>query len=684
MTVINQQCNNMKKREETKLNAAAAEFVPSTVLGGSGPPPRVGYVGTSKEELQSDVLNVIRATGMTGIRVTQIPHQYRRRTGRWLVIEGTAYPSLSAIIDDIMASIEFYDAPKAPTPAGMQKPNTTDNGMVVMEPTPGIEGAETCPPLVIGQYANKVVRDKSFAANTEDLSFFKELVVAVVRDFCDRDSHRTPSGLLTQSSGLALSLFSAEWDRYFRGALSLKGMRAKFGVMKLLPFILSCKELEMLGTHPEVRIRVKEEYTIPAQLVKRTTIKTSGSEGLRSALPPVTAPPPPPPPVAPPGYPPPSDVLSDYLMAAAVEAVLASSSAPPVVAGNTAPLPPPSEMVPLAAAAAAAEVVTLTPMESAPGFEVPLETVSPVDLSPTSCDSHEAGKEEELIPLPAIPICKKDLKQLVATVIQGYCIEQAHGWDKKEDYLLAFQKALADKGYDASGDTEHDSRCSSSSSGEDEGESNFMDGGIYRKTSRFNSMMAELGFKLPEAWITPKLLSKVQTKRTKTIGVKVTAVRRLWRRVYPGLNPLDFYLQIVNVRKLRSLLADMGDMVLLGHGSSMRVAPREHVLQYCPRIIQMSEFSVPPTAAASPMPWSAMDNGDTEPAQLAAGGGEQDEVIEKLIKDLLLTTDAMTSAELEVEMARAFEMEPASSGQQQSVAASAVGSKKTSSSRFRE
>ncbi|KAF4735058.1 hypothetical protein FOZ63_007708, partial [Perkinsus olseni] len=171
----------------SKLNAEAAEFVPGSTAAATKRIP-------DTETIKAEILNVIRATGMTGIRVTQIPHQYRRRTGRWLIIEGTQFASLSSIIDAIMPSIEFYDSPKAPTP-GMEKATSydPDNGVVVMEPTPGIQGADTCPPLVIGDYANKVVRDKSFSLNTEDLSFFRELVVAVVIDFCDRSSHLTPS-----------------------------------------------------------------------------------------------------------------------------------------------------------------------------------------------------------------------------------------------------------------------------------------------------------------------------------------------------------------------------------------------------------------------------------------------------------------------------------------------------------
>ncbi|KAF4657779.1 hypothetical protein FOL46_007271 [Perkinsus olseni] len=656
--------SSLSRAEEgaSKLNAEAAEFVPGSTAVATKRIP-----GT--ETIKAEILNVIRATGMTGIRVTQIPHQYRRRTGRWLIIEGTQFASLSSIIDAIMPSIEFYDSPKAPTP-GMEKATTydPDNGVVVMEPTPGIQGADTCPPLVIGDYANKVVRDKSFSLNTEDLSFFRELVVAVVRDFCDRSSHLTPSGLLTPSPGLALSLFSAEWDRYFRGALSLKGMRAKFGVMKLLPFILSCKELEMLGTHPEVRIRVKAEYTIPAQIVQQTKMSYMAAAPLTG------------PPMGPPidGKGSLGESLSNYLLAAPMLAGGVSSSsaaANPLGLPLPAPVGPGDGLLPAPAPSAllssafkvpsALADLSLAPMEGAPGFEVPLDGSS--DASASSCNSpvEQPQKVQPYDPILSaavvkgapLPLSKEDLKGLLSSAIRGHCAEQARGWENNEDYMAALEKSLAGS---SDGSTDGDT---SSSSSEDEDYDD--DNTSYRK-ARLGVLMAGLGSKVPEAWITPKLLARVQTKRNKTVGVRVSSVRKLWKKAYPALGALDYYLDVMQVKKLRIFLAGMHEMTLLGRGSRMRVAPTAHIAQYCPRLLP--PHSSPPTSASSPVPPITAQLSATQVGVLGSGFpeeqatstpvGEGEEEIEKLIKDLLLTTDAMTRAELEMEMARAFENEP--------------------------
>lgn len=42
--------------------------------------------------------------------------------------------------------------------------------------------------------------------------------------------------------------------RYFHGKHGLKEMRERFGVMKLMPFLHSIKELDIVGTHPEVTL----------------------------------------------------------------------------------------------------------------------------------------------------------------------------------------------------------------------------------------------------------------------------------------------------------------------------------------------------------------------------------------------------------------------------------------------
>ncbi|KAF4733373.1 hypothetical protein FOZ63_005812, partial [Perkinsus olseni] len=415
-----------------------------------------------------------------------------------------------------------------------------------------------------------------------------------------------------------------------------------------------------------VRIRVKAEYTIPAQIVQQTKMS-------QMAAAPLTGPP----------MGPPTDTngslgesLSNYLLAAPMLAggVSSSSAASPLGLPLPAPVRPGDGLLPAPAPSALlssalkvpSELVdlSLAPMEGAPGFEVPLDGSS--DASASSCNS-PVELPQKVLPYDPIlsaavvkgaplPLSKEDLKGLLSSAIRDHCAEQARGWENNEDYMAALEKSLAGS---SDGPTDGDT---SSSSSEDEDDDNTS----YRK-ARLSVLMAGLGSKVPEAWITPKLLARVETKRSKTIGVRVSSVRKLWKKAYPALGALDYYLDVLQVKKLRIFLAAMHEMTLLGRGSRMRVAPTAHIAQYCPRLLP--PHSSPPTSASSPLPppiaaqLSATQvgvRGSAFPVEQAPSTpvAEGEEEIEKLIKDLLLTTDAMTSAELEMEMARAFENEP--------------------------
>lgn len=107
--------------------------------------------------------------------------------------------------------------------------------------------------------------------------------------------------------------------------------------------------------------------------------------------------------------------------------------------------------------------------------------------------------------------------------------------------------------------------------------------------------------------------------RTKTIGVRVSSVRKLWKKAYPALGALDYYLDILQVNKLRVFLADVPGMTLLGEeslrlappllllirsgrGSRMRVASTSHIAQYCPRLLPPPPHSSMPTSTSSIVP----------------------------------------------------------------------------------
>ncbi|KAF4657778.1 hypothetical protein FOL46_007270 [Perkinsus olseni] len=598
----------------TSLNANAPVFVPGGAVaaaadlaaGGNG---RNAVPTDPSETVKEEICQIIHSMGMTGIRVTQLPHQYRRCTGKWLILSDTKFSTLSDVVDDIKARIEFIDTPGRPStdrhPASTTASTASDKKLVV-EPSVNAPGAAACPPLVIGHHADRIVMDKYFGHYSEELNFFRQLVVAVVRDFCLRnqcasgsqgdvnisssspiDAHsntrRAPPH--QRPAGLALSLFAAEWDRYFHGAHGLKEMRERFGVMKLMPFLHSIKELDIVGTHPEVRVRMKPEYLYSCPSAASTSPTTPKSLAARAAS------------HAPPGFDPRAPVVSDGHFHA----------------GNPRPAPPPqtnSHRQDYSTQATATALLAQQLLQSqqqlmavishqqqqlammgAPtsGQATELESLlssllagmdnahagaangsaisatndsevpqQPSSTSPTPVESHGTLVSSALI-------SKDDLKQLLLSVVDGVCGEQARAWDAREDFLSVLTAAAGDE-----------SDSSDSSSYSDGGNSDLS----FRRTE-MDAKLASLGGSIPESLITAEREMQAQSKRNKTVGMPVSSVKRAWKRAYPSLNPLDFYMTYFGIRKLKFLLLEIPQLLLIGSGGSMRVATFAHALKYC-------------------------------------------------------------------------------------------------------
>ncbi|KAF4690552.1 hypothetical protein FOZ63_033329, partial [Perkinsus olseni] len=162
-------------------------------------------------------------------------------------------------------------------------------------------------------------------------------------------------------------------------------------------------------------------------------------------------------------------------------------------------------------------------------------------------------------------ISKDDLKQLLLSVVDGACGEQARAWDAREDFLSVLTAAAGDE-----------SDSSDSSSYSDGGNSDIS----FRRTE-MDAKLASLGGSIPESLITAEREMQAQSKRNKTVGMPVSSVKRAWKRAYPSLNPLDFYMTYFGIRKLKFLLLEIPQLLLIGSGGSMRVATFAHALKYC-------------------------------------------------------------------------------------------------------
>jgi hypothetical protein len=115
------------------------------------------------------------------------------------------------------------------------------------------DGMENTCQVDLGPDACKIAKHSLYVNFVEDLAQFRQSIVDVVNNFSIKNGS-------VHHSGLALSLFAAEWDRFHsvRGlAADLKSLRDRFCVVKLMPFLQSIPELDVVGSHPEVRVRIR-------------------------------------------------------------------------------------------------------------------------------------------------------------------------------------------------------------------------------------------------------------------------------------------------------------------------------------------------------------------------------------------------------------------------------------------
>jgi hypothetical protein len=242
-------------------NVNAREFTPSTTALSS---PAVSPIAKLRVEapvfvplmsLKGEVRELIQNAGIAGIPIKDLPQRFLEKHDRILDLSSSPYSDLSVLvasISDVVVVDSETERPKSLSEA-MQTA-----GFLVQQPlegdmpmSPPLENSSD-PEVPLGVDADKVAMMGLYANFEEDLSHFKESILDVAYNFALKNGTHP---------GLALSLFAAEWDRYHsvRGIpADLRSLRERFGVVKLMPFLQAVPELDVVGTHPEVRVRIKD------------------------------------------------------------------------------------------------------------------------------------------------------------------------------------------------------------------------------------------------------------------------------------------------------------------------------------------------------------------------------------------------------------------------------------------
>ena len=250
------------------------------------------------EAAQEDLTKLIESVGFSGMPVKRIPHAFFRMFGRHLDLSLCHAADLSVLLDSLphkIAVLPLNDIPPqsaedALALAGFLPGAGVDVPPLPEAPSPAVEeeAAAACAALApLGLHAARWVVDSGLVDYTKDLAKFKTQIVEVVTDFSVRNratrNTRAPTGL-------ALSLFAAEWEKFFGFRVDLKTQRTKFCVTKLMPFLQALPELDVIGVHPEVRVRLRAVEPAPQRAPQ---VQHAQLQNLLSMLAAAAMPPPP-------------------------------------------------------------------------------------------------------------------------------------------------------------------------------------------------------------------------------------------------------------------------------------------------------------------------------------------------------------------------------------------------------
>ena len=241
-------------RGRSQLRANAAEFIPASVKSD----PQEGNIFR-------DIVSIIEGSGCTGVNLIDVPNMYLASRGKALDSVSLCNTDLSTCIRSIpdvrvknsrAVPISIREALLA---AGFRESETDDDPGETMGCRDNghvrSRNVEQPPiPSSIGHDYDKVVVHVRFEKYVDELRTFRESILEVISNFMSSSNE--------PDIGLSLSLFSSEWDKFFvskglSGMPGFKALRERFGVIKLMTFLQSIPGLEVVGSHPEIRVKVQ-------------------------------------------------------------------------------------------------------------------------------------------------------------------------------------------------------------------------------------------------------------------------------------------------------------------------------------------------------------------------------------------------------------------------------------------
>lgn len=240
-------------RGRSQLRASAAEFVPSS-----------GMTTSAESSISAEIISIVENAGCLGVNMIDLLSMYQSSRGKPLDISSSGSSDISMLIRSI-SELRIKNSRAVPDSireamlaAGFRDPQSgddpeetmgcRDNGHVrsrnvVTPPIPSLLGADY----------DKVIVHVRFEKYVDELRTFRESIVEVISSFM--------TSTTDPATGLSLSLFPSEWDKFFiskglPGMPGFKALRERFSVVKLMTFFQSIPGLDIIGAHPEVRVKV--------------------------------------------------------------------------------------------------------------------------------------------------------------------------------------------------------------------------------------------------------------------------------------------------------------------------------------------------------------------------------------------------------------------------------------------
>jgi hypothetical protein len=239
-------------------NVNAREFTPSTTALSS---PALTPIAKLRVEapvfvpqlsLKAEIRDLIHQAGIAGVPVKELPNRYFEKHSRPIDFSSSPYSDLSVLLASLEDVALVDSVPVKSLGEAMQAAGFHVSPESFPEREPVDAKKNFASETELGVDSEKIALLTTYMNFVPDLAKFKNSILDVAYNFALKNGTHP---------GLALSLFAAEWDRYHsvRGLpADLRSLRERFGVVKLMPFLQAVPELDVVGTHPEVRVRIKD------------------------------------------------------------------------------------------------------------------------------------------------------------------------------------------------------------------------------------------------------------------------------------------------------------------------------------------------------------------------------------------------------------------------------------------